>query len=129
MAGPDKDLLSKADSLLTLPADQLQDKVDKYLGAAFVRIVPCRAFQGREGAGRNRDDQFLVNRVWHTLFPPLIQSIGGDKPPFPIPETQSAFHPLAQRTVFRRRDVRQQSTSFARWNQSLRHRPNSTRLG
>jgi hypothetical protein len=33
MAGPDKDLLSKADSLLTLPADQLQDKVDKYLGA------------------------------------------------------------------------------------------------
>jgi hypothetical protein len=30
---PDKDLLSKADSLLTLPADQLQDKVDKYLGA------------------------------------------------------------------------------------------------
>ncbi len=96
MAGPDKDLLSKADSLLTLPADQLQDKVDKYLGAAFVRIVPCRAFQGREGAGRNRDDQFLVNRVWHTLFPPLIQSIGGDKPPFPIPETQSAFHPRAR---------------------------------
>jgi len=33
MAGPGKDLLSKADSLLTLPADQLQDKVDKYLGA------------------------------------------------------------------------------------------------
>jgi len=25
---PDKDLLSKADSLLSLPADQLQDKVD-----------------------------------------------------------------------------------------------------
>ena len=33
MAGPGKDLLSKADSLLTLPADQLQGKVDKYLGA------------------------------------------------------------------------------------------------
>ena len=33
MAGPGKDLLSKADSLLTLPVDQLQGKVDKYLGA------------------------------------------------------------------------------------------------
>ncbi len=33
MAGPGKDLLSKADSLLTLPADQLQTKVDKYLGS------------------------------------------------------------------------------------------------
>jgi hypothetical protein len=32
-AGPGKDLLAKADSLLTLPADQLQTKVDKYLGA------------------------------------------------------------------------------------------------
>jgi hypothetical protein len=32
-AGPGKDLLTKADSLLTLPADQLQTKVDKYLGA------------------------------------------------------------------------------------------------
>src|SRR5437870_13702798 len=35
------------------------------------------------------------------------QSIGGDKSPFPIPKTQSAFHPLAQRNAFRRRDVRQ----------------------
>jgi hypothetical protein len=30
--GPDKALLAKADSLLTLPADQLQEKIDKYLG-------------------------------------------------------------------------------------------------
>ena len=29
--GPGKDLLAKADSLLTLPADQLQQKIDKYL--------------------------------------------------------------------------------------------------
>lgn len=29
--GPDKALLAKADSLLTLPADQLQVKIDKYL--------------------------------------------------------------------------------------------------
>jgi len=32
-AGPGKDLLAKADSLLTLPADQLAAKVDKYQGA------------------------------------------------------------------------------------------------
>jgi hypothetical protein len=34
VAGPGKDLLAKADSLLTLPADQLQAKVDKYLSVA-----------------------------------------------------------------------------------------------
>jgi hypothetical protein len=30
--GPDKALLAKADSLLTLPEDQLQQKIEKYLG-------------------------------------------------------------------------------------------------
>ena len=33
IAGPGKDLLAKADSLLTLPIDQLQAKIDKYKGA------------------------------------------------------------------------------------------------
>jgi hypothetical protein len=33
---------------------------------------------------------------------------------------QSAFLPLAQRNAFRRRDARQQSGSFADWDQSLR---------
>jgi hypothetical protein len=42
----------------------------------------------------------------------LGQSIGGYKPPFPIPETLSAFHRRAQRNAFRRRDVRLQSRSF-----------------
>ena len=42
--------------------------------------------------------------------------------PLPVPETQSAIHPLAQRNAFRRRDVRQRSRSFARGNQSLRDR-------
>ena len=40
--------------------------------------------------------------------------------PLRVPETQSAFHRLAQRNAFRRRDARQQSRSFARWNQSLK---------
>jgi hypothetical protein len=35
------------------------------------------------------------------------------------------LHSLAQRTAVHRRDVRQQSRSFARWNQSLRRSPNS----
>jgi hypothetical protein len=34
----------------------------------------------------------------------------------------------AQRNAFHRRNVRLQSRSFARWNQSLRHSPNSNRL-
>ena len=34
----------------------------------------------------------------------------------------------AQRTAFHRRDARQQSKLFARWNQSLTHSPNSNRL-
>ena len=38
----------------------------------------------------------------------IVRSIGGYKPPFPIPQTQSAFHRRAQRNAFRRRDVRQQ---------------------
>jgi hypothetical protein len=38
IAGPGKDLLAKADSLLTLPADQLQAKIDKYQGAVEQEI-------------------------------------------------------------------------------------------
>jgi hypothetical protein len=41
----------------------------------------------------------------------------------PVPETLSAFDPLA-----RRRDVRLQSRSSARWNQSLGPSPNGNRL-
>ena len=45
---------------------------------------------------------------------------------FAVPEKQSAFHPRAQRNAFRRRDVRLQSRSFARWNQSMRRSPTPT---
>jgi hypothetical protein len=48
--------------------------------------------------------------------------------PIAVRETQSTFHPRAQQDAFRCRDVRLQSRSFARWNQSLRHSPNSNRL-
>jgi hypothetical protein len=48
--------------------------------------------------------------------------------PLPIQETPLTFHPRAQRNAFRCPDARQQSRSFARWNESLRHSPNSTRL-
>jgi hypothetical protein len=43
--------------------------------------------------------------------------------PLPIQETPLTFHPRAQRNASRRRDARQQSRSFARWNESLRHSP------
>ena len=38
----------------------------------------------------------------------IVRSIGGYKPPFPIPEKQSAYHPRAQRNASRHRDARQQ---------------------
>jgi hypothetical protein len=40
-----------------------------------------------------------------------------------VPETQSIFHPRAQRNAFRRRDARQQSRSVARENQWLIRNP------
>jgi hypothetical protein len=36
-----------------------------------------------------------------------------------VPETQSAFHQLAQRNAFRRRDARQQAKLFAHPNPTL----------
>jgi hypothetical protein len=50
----------------------------------------------------------------------IVRSIGGYKPPFPIPERQSVYHPRARRTASRRRDARQQSGSFVPQNQRLR---------
>src|SRR6266446_9011588 len=47
------------------------------------------------------------------------------KPPIPVPETQSTFHPHAQRNAFRRRDARRKSRSFARGNQRLRYNRSS----
>ena len=48
--------------------------------------------------------------------------------PIQAQQTQSTFHRRAQRNASRCRDVRQQSRSLARWNQSLRHSPNSALL-
>ena len=40
------------------------------------------------------------------------------KSPLPVPKTQSNFSSACTRSVFRCRDVRLQSRSFAPWNQS-----------
>jgi hypothetical protein len=48
--------------------------------------------------------------------------------PFPVQQTQSAFHPHARRNAFRRRDARQQSRLFARENPQLQHSPTPTGL-
>src|SRR5438552_12357981 len=50
------------------------------------------------------------------------------EPQIRVPQTHSAFHRLAQRNAFRRRNERQQSRSFAPPNQELRPSPNSNRL-
>ena len=50
----------------------------------------------------------------------------GIESPIPIRETQSAFHPRAQRNAFRRRDARQQRRSFARENPRRRRSPTPT---
>jgi hypothetical protein len=48
--------------------------------------------------------------------------------PILTPETQSTFHPHAQRNASHRRDVRLQSRLFALRDLKLRHSPDSTRL-
>ncbi len=45
-----------------------------------------------------------------------------------LTETPSAFHPRAQRTAFRRRDVRQQSRLFAPENQRPKRNRSSNRV-
>ena len=45
--------------------------------------------------------------------------------PIRVRQTRSTFHRHAQRNASLCRDVRLQSRSFARWNQSLRPSPNS----
>jgi hypothetical protein len=58
----------------------------------------------------------------------IVRSIGGYKPPFPIPKTQSAFHQRAQRTAFRRRGARLQFRLSAPHDQWPKRSPNSNRL-
>src|SRR6266478_815662 len=48
--------------------------------------------------------------------------------PLRVPEMQSTSHPHAQRTAFRRRDVRRQSRSFVRLNPPLKCGPSSNRF-
>jgi hypothetical protein len=48
--------------------------------------------------------------------------------PFQVREMQSAFHPRAQRSAFRRGDVRPRRRSFDRENPRLQRSPNSNRL-
>jgi hypothetical protein len=50
------------------------------------------------------------------------------QPPIRVPVTQSAFHPRARRTAFRRRDLRQQSRLFARRNQEVNRNRAGSRL-
>src|SRR5215468_3549446 len=53
----------------------------------------------------------------------FVHSLPGYKSPVPIPETQSVFHPHAQRNAFRCRGARQQSRLFAPANPKLETQP------
>jgi hypothetical protein len=59
-------------------------------------------------------------RVWQKRREPVKPIRRKRRLQIQVPETQSAFHPNAQRNAFRRRDVRQQSRSFAAENPRLR---------
>jgi hypothetical protein len=88
-------------------ADIIYEAIDSF-------VAKCEA----EGRTRNENHQVSDFAKKAVVDGSLIR----------VRQTQSAFHPHAQRTAFRRRDVHQQSRSFARLNQSLRYSPNSTRL-
>jgi hypothetical protein len=64
------------------------------------------------------------------VFPEKDQAIryakGPRGSPIPVPQTQSAFHPLAQRSAFCRRGARQQRRLSVRWNPRLRRSPTPT---
>ena len=90
------------------------------------RSSPCGLFSRAEDKVKLSDDEIeeaftKSATVCRTLFHALRSPLGvlPHESPIRVPETQSAFHPHAQRNVFRRRDVRLQSRSFARWNPRL----------
>ena len=58
----------------------------------------------------------------------IVRSIGGYKPPFPILKRRSVFDRIAQRNVFRRRDVRQQPRSCVLHHPKLRRSPTPSRF-
>jgi hypothetical protein len=64
--------------------------------------------------------QNVIVAVIAAIMVSIVRSTGGYKQLFPIQQTQSAYHPRAQRNAFRRRDARQQSRSFAPLNQGLK---------
>jgi hypothetical protein len=83
----------------------------------------CRGWQNADSLSKqfaaSADRQFEFQKRSQLLICPhnetlsvaaimvsIGRSIGGYKPPFPIPEKQSASHPRAQRNAFRRSDVR-----------------------
>jgi hypothetical protein len=57
-----------------------------------------------------------------------VHSSGSAREPIRVPQNPLAFHPLAQRNAFRRRDVRRQRRLFVRENPRLRRSPKSNRL-
>src|SRR5438876_12334023 len=108
--------------------------MDSYWSSVFLPMInpaSCRSERERRTSGRS-----ILLPIQICLATPSFEKsrqLGKTirrkgESPIPVPQTHSAFHPHAQRNAFRRRDVHQQRSLFARENRSLRHSSNSNRL-
>jgi hypothetical protein len=108
--------------------------MDSWFFLPFPRCVDP-AIRG-SGSGEEPSGENVLRLIQIRLTTPILEKItptcqaNSPQPesPIPVPETWLTFHPHAQQTAFRRRDVRQQQKLFARWNPLLQHSPNSNRL-
>ena len=92
-------------------ADQATGAGDSHFGSHQVSRDPSNA------------GEFVKN-----LVNPSRQFATSTNRRFQFQKRSQLFIRAHNETAFRRRDVRLQSRSFARWNQSLRHSPTPTRF-
>jgi hypothetical protein len=76
-------------------------------------------FNGEESLSKSR--KVNINRRVEELC--FIAAVGTRAPPIRVPQTPSAFHPLAQRKAFRRRGARQQRRVFVSGNSTAKPTP------
>jgi hypothetical protein len=79
-------------------------------------LVIARIRRGEEPSGEKSSALILdpfSDANFVKISPACQENRGNRESPMPVPETQSAFHPHAQRNVFRRRDVRHKDVCLA----------------
>jgi hypothetical protein len=73
---------------------------------SWIRQQTTSQQRGARGVGRWPPSASVHNETLSAIaaiMVSIVRSIGGYKPPSPIPETQSAYHPRAQRNAFHER--------------------------